>query len=243
MNIDFNSKINLGLSARRKKQWKTILLFILFAVIFMLLGWVSCYSYSAVSSKATSTGGLTFAINGHKGTFNMENGELIGYDTQNTLYTKFYFSADTYYTTNANVNILMGKEKLDNTAYTYSSGELSIINVAIIDAITINVDFIGIAVGVNLNTGGSTISTSVNYDSPMTTVSTPSKTGYEFTGYYDAISGGIQYYDANGESVKDCDFTSAKTLYAHWTPIVYTIFYNLDGGVGSGNPTKYTIET
>ena len=73
----------------------------------------------------------------------------------------------------------------------------------------------------------------------------PKKTGYTFGGYYTEINGGgTQYYNADGKSAKNWDKTSATTLYAKWTPVEYTITYDLDGGTNhADNPASYTIET
>ncbi len=64
------------------------------------------------------------------------------------------------------------------------------------------------------------------------------RTGYTFKEWNTNLSGtGTSY--GNGVSYIA---TENVTLYAQWTPINYTITYNLDGGTVSGNPTTYTIE-
>ena len=73
----------------RKIGKKTSFLSILFAVIFMVLGGLLVGTYSAFNSKATSTGNLTFAINGHSGTFNITNGQVLTYDTSSDTITTF----------------------------------------------------------------------------------------------------------------------------------------------------------
>ena len=66
------------------------------------------------------------------------------------------------------------------------------------------------------------------------------RVGYNFIGWSTTESGEVVYsvdelYTMPDENV---------TLYAQWTPIVYTISYELNGGVSnSNNPTSYTIET
>ena len=47
-------------------------------------------------------------------------------------------------------------------------------------------------------------------------ITLPTMSGYKFIGYYDAASGGTQYYNSTGQSVRDWDKTSNTTLYAHW---------------------------
>ena len=83
---------------------------------------------------------------------------------------------------------------------------------------------------------------SVEYDS---TVELPKSTftrrGYNFTGWMlNPDDPFPTYLDEN-----NIDFTyEGLTLYAHWTPIEYSIEYDLNGGtLKAENPTKYTIES
>ena len=51
---------------------------------------------------------------------------------------------------------------------------------------------------------------------------------------------GAKVYDLGATYTEEADVT----LYAHWTPVNYTISYDLDGGsVASANPTSYNIES
>ena len=69
-------------------------------------------------------------------------------------------------------------------------------------------------------TGGSN-SVSATYDSAMPSASAPTRSGYTFAGYYDAIGGGGKcYYDKDMVSQRNWDKTSATTLYAKWTATV-----------------------
>ena len=78
-------------------------------------------------------------------------------------------------------------------------------------------------------------------------ITVPSRTGYTFGGYYTSTGGGgTQYIGTNGRitsSASSTNFTAAGSLYAKWTPVSYSISYNLNSGSVSGNPTSYTIET
>ena len=87
--------------------------------------------------------------------------------------------------------------------------------------------------------GGSASSSSkqVNYNSKYGTLPTVSKTAYSFAGWYTSKTAGTKV-DSNTLLTN----ASNHTLYAHWTPIKYTITYNYNGGSAS-NPTSYTIET
>lgn len=81
----------------------------------------------------------------------------------------------------------------------------------------------------------------VKYDLPYGTLATANRTGYTYEWYADP---NLQ------DSALVTPETIVKipvdhTLYAKWTPIVYTINYNLDGGfLRDGNNKKdYTVET
>ncbi len=69
-----------------------------------------------------------------------------------------------------------------------------------------------------------------------TSISRPTKLGYTFGGYYTGENGtGTQYVTADGKlasGVSNTDFTEDSTLYAKWTPTVYTITLNKAGGSG-----------
>ena len=90
----------------------------------------------------------------------------------------------------------------------------------------------------NTGSGGSSTVTAT-YDSAMPDIEIPSKGGYKFLGYWDtsASSGGTQYYNANGGSVRNWDKTSNTTLYARWERYNYRIdinFYKPDGSTQNG---------
>ena len=87
-------------------------------------------------------------------------------------------------------------------------------------------------------------SVTATYGSNMPSATMPTRTGYTFQGYYDATSGGTQYYKADGTSARTWNKTSATTLYARWNVVTYTIGYTLNSGtVATANPTSYTIES
>lgn len=92
----------------------------------------------------------------------------------------------------------------------------------------------------NLNggTNPSGVATSYNITSSTITLPTPSRNGYTFGGWYTSSS-------LSGTSVTSIakGSTDNKVFYAKWTPVNYTISYNLNGGSVSGNPSSYNIET
>lgn len=62
-------------------------------------------------------------------------------------------------------------------------------------------------------TNGTTAS---NYPS----ITIPLRSGFIFLGYYDAQSGGTQYYTSSGNGARTFNKTSNCTFYAHWKPII-----------------------
>ena len=79
---------------------------------------------------------------------------------------------------------------------------------------------------------------SATFDAAMPAATMPARTGYTFQGYYDAQTGGNQYYKADGSSARTWDKAANTTLYARWAPITYTITYDYAKGKGN-NPATY----
>ena len=91
---------------------------------------------------------------------------------------------------------------------------------------------------------GGTSSATATYDEEMPAITLPKRTGYIFNGYYTEQNGGTQYYDASGKSQRNCDFTSAKTLYAYWTAIEYKVVYNSNKpGIATGTVSGATDDS
>lgn len=103
----------------------------------------------------------------------------------------------------------------------------------------------------NNNGTGGTSSVTATYGSAMPSATMPTRTGYDFAGYYDtsATSGGTQYYTAAGASARTWNKTSDTTLYARWTAKSYSITYKdqndatFSGTHASGYPTSHTYGT
>ena len=62
------------------------------------------------------------------------------------------------------------------------------------------------------------------------------KSAYSFDGWYTAIENGKKL------SITDVVGFNDITVYARYSPVTYTVTYNLDGGVANGLVTKYTVE-
>ncbi|HMA65468.1 MAG TPA: InlB B-repeat-containing protein, partial [Chitinispirillaceae bacterium] len=63
------------------------------------------------------------------------------------------------------------------------------------------------------------------------------KTGHSFAGWATSSGGSAVY----GNGAAFTMTTEGDTLYAKWTPITYTITYNLNGGTNGNNSANYTI--
>ena len=90
---------------------------------------------------------------------------------------------------------------------------------------------------------GGTDSVKATNGSAMPAATAPANPGYIFTGYWDATSGGTQYYNADMSSARNWDKAANPALYARWSTDSYTITYHLNGGDNPGNPASYSVET
>jgi len=77
---------------------------------------------------------------------------------------------------------------------------------------------------------GGTTQVHATYNADMPAATAPTKVGYKFDGYFDALVGGRQYYNADMSSARVWDKTENFTLYAHWTVMTYTVTLNSNGG-------------
>lgn len=83
-------------------------------------------------------------------------------------------------------------------------------------------------VSFNANGGtGAVSSVTATYDSNLPGITNSmSRTGYTFAGFYDAATGGTQYYNASNVAVKTWNKAANATLYAHWTLTPYKFDVN-----------------
>lgn len=85
-------------------------------------------------------------------------------------------------------------------------------------------------VTLNQNGGsGGTTSVSIKFGTPAgsyPSITRPTRAGYTFNGYYTATSGGTQYYNSAGNSVREFNINSNTTWYAQWSPINGTFYYH-----------------
>lgn len=90
--------------------------------------------------------------------------------------------------------------------------------------------------------GGSNAVTAT-YASAMPTATAPTRTGYAFAGYWDATSGGTQYYSAAMASLRTWDKATTATLYARWMANTYTVTFDKQGGTGGSNTVTATYSS
>ena len=87
-----------------------------------------------------------------------------------------------------------------------------------------------VTLNANGGTACATTQVTATYGSPMPALSCAptAPTGHHFNGYFDATSGGTQYYYADLSSARNWDKTGAQTLYAQWVANTYTVKYYCD---------------
>lgn len=82
--------------------------------------------------------------------------------------------------------------------------------------------------------GGSTVADkTVTYDFTYGTLSTPTRDGYKFLGWFTATSGGTQVTADTKVAI-----TATQTLYAHWQANTYTVVFNGNGNTGGSTATQ-----
>ena len=92
----------------------------------------------------------------------------------------------------------------------------------------------------NLNGGTNNKNNPATYtiESDTVTLVTPARTAYSFAGWFTDRNFTNEITEIAAGSFGN------KTVYAKWTPVVYDIIYELDGGANDeNNPTTYTVET
>ena len=121
-----------------------------------------------------------------------------------------------------------------STSFTMPDNEVNLTATATADSYTISYDLAG-------GTVAGTNPTSYTVETATFTLVNPTRTGYTFAGW---TGTGL---DAASTSVTVAKGSTEPRAYtATWTPVVYDITYNLNGGSladGVTNPENYTIET
>ena len=148
------------------------------------------------------------------------------------------------------------------TGYTFAGWSPSVPSTMPASNATYTATWTANTIKVNLNANGGSLPgtgegksyVNIKYDTTVgnyPSISLPSRTGYSFTGYFDASSGGTQYYNSAGNSVRTFNKTSETTLYAHWTAntvsvptVIGNLIYNGAAQTGiSGYNSSYMSYT
>ena len=88
------------------------------------------------------------------------------------------------------------------------------------------------------STGGSTVKDkTVTFDGTYGTLTTPTKSGYKFLGWYTAKSGGTQISEKTKVTI-----ASDQKLYAHWAIGYCKITFNVNGGNGQSQLQAITVQ-
>jgi len=199
----------------------------------VILGITIGSTYSAFSSKATATGTLTFAINGHKGMISIPNA-VVRYDTT-TNENIFVIIPQAHYSAPISVSAYILTSTPTDTQWnnaptgwgdpvadvlTYTSGTITIKDTKLMSlnakALYITGECTGASVTLTLNNNGSTSSVTSVYGQTLSNITPPTRTGYTFKGYFTGENGtGLQVYGANGQGTVS-NFTTNTTVYAYW---------------------------
>lgn len=86
--------------------------------------------------------------------------------------------------------------------------------------------------------GNNTASKGVSYNAGYGVLPTPSLQGWKFAGWFTAASGGSQVINTTKYTI-----AGNQTLYAHWTPITWTVKYDANNGSGTMADTKHAYMT
>jgi len=82
-----------------------------------------------------------------------------------------------------------------------------------------------------------TTSKSVTYDATVGILPIPAKTGYEFSGWYSAASGGTQYTETTVYKIPN-----NATFFARWTPKQYTLIFYINSSDENVNPPDKSVK-
>lgn len=85
----------------------------------------------------------------------------------------------------------------------------------------------------------SSFSIDVRYEEPVPNIDVPTRTNYDFQGYYSETNGqGKKYIEKDGKGQGNWDSNSIKVLYAYWTVKPSDVKLNPNGGSG----VEYTVK-
>ena len=185
------------------------------------------YVYKAVPSTLNDNDG-----EGGQGTVNLTYGETMPDLTQlptraGYAFKGYYIGTKQYY-------------KADGTPALSSFDVKS-------DSITLTADWelmeFDVTLDDNGGSGGQGTVTATSTMAMPNLTQVPTRTGYTFLGYYDAKSGGKQYFDEDGNGVGTYDLTKATTVYARWEALKYTASFDSTPGTGGLTSAEFTYDS
>ena len=192
------------------------------------------YTYTDRTLNTTGANSLSVTYYKDMGvTANMQN--LVFNGASTAIYGTEYaatLTANTGYDLPDSIAINVGGTAIATAGYTYnkSNGAITIKGNYIANDISITAKGVAKKTTVTFDMqkgSGGTPTTITTYDADMPRINIPLRSGYTFNGYYSAANGqGKQYYNAVGESVRKCDFSTPTVLYAKWTANTYTVKYD-----------------
>lgn len=180
------------------------------------------HRYNPIDSAISGTLNIAFTPSTFTVTYNVNGGNALSTTTKTVTYGSTYGTlatpTRTGYTFDGWYTAASGGTKItsSSTVSTASNHTLYAHWTANTYTVTYNVN------------GGNALSTttkSVTYDGTYGTLATPTRTGYDFSGWYTAASGGSKI-----ESTTKVTITANQTLYAQWTAKSFTVTFNKNGG-------------
>lgn len=141
-------------------------------------------------------------------------------------YTNKMYTRGSYGTDNATIenNSGLGTSIYFTTGHNSVGGETYLNNITVTYIRTANT----FTLSYDANEGTVTpASKTVTYDATYGELPTPTRTGYAFTGWYTAKSGGTAVTSSTTVST-----ASNHTIYAHWTANTYSVVFNGNGNTG-----------
>lgn len=97
--------------------------------------------------------------------------------------------------------------------------------------LTIRADNATIPAGPDWTGSGTTVTKTLSYDAQYGNLPTPTRSGYNFKGWYTSSSGGTPVSSIT-------TMGTGATIYAQWTSAQYTVSYNMNGGSGTAPATQ-----
>ncbi len=178
-----------------------------------------------ITVNAATTLTATFAPNQYKATFILGNGD------ENVEKTQDYKSE------------LKAPEDLVRTGYTFKGWTPEVPATMPINGGTYTATWTPIPYSISYELAGGAVTTanpeSYTIESDDIKLSNPTRNGYTFAGWT-----GTNLTEATAEVTIAKGSTENRSYTATWTPITYTISYELAGGaVTTANPDSYTIES